>query len=202
MSEKIIGKQIRKARMERQLTQSDLGKKIGVTWEMISRYENGKSSSRKNLEKIAKVLSKPIQFFFGVEEAPITDEIARLSNLLESKRSELIRNTDVPLLESLGEFSLDDAVKLTHQRYTCPSWIRSSFRDIFAFKLDEVESDVVSAGVNDIGFFTSALGPLSGSYILLTRNGRLSIEKYSKGLEGKVIGTLLAIERRYIKLQV
>ena len=54
----MIGIQIKKARAEAQLTQSDLGGKIGVTWEMISRYENGQSSPRKNLEKISKVLKK------------------------------------------------------------------------------------------------------------------------------------------------
>ena len=65
MNDKIIGIQIKKARAEAQLSQTELGKKIGVTWEMISRYENGKSSPRKNLEKISKALGRPIQYFFG-----------------------------------------------------------------------------------------------------------------------------------------
>jgi len=143
MNDKRIGLQIKKARLESQMTQADIAKKIGVTWEMISRYENGKSSPRKNLEKIAEVLKKPIQYFFGVEEAPISDEIKRLTDLLIKKGSNLQQSVEVPLVETLEGFDINKAIKLTKQIYSCPTWIINNFKNIFAYKINEVISDVV-----------------------------------------------------------
>ncbi|MBN2015244.1 helix-turn-helix domain-containing protein [Candidatus Dojkabacteria bacterium] len=197
MQDKKIGLQIKKARAESQLSQSQLGKKIGVTWEMISRYENGKSSPRKNLEKIAKALGKPIQYFFGVEEVPLSDEIKRLSELLEKKGKALQKGAEVPFVESLEGFSLPKALKLTNQSYTCPGWIYSKYKKVFSYKLDEVESNVVSVGRGDIGFFSSSLKAKLGSYVLVKDVKNFRIEKYSKTLSKKIHAVLLAIEKRY-----
>ncbi|MFC1780215.1 helix-turn-helix domain-containing protein [Patescibacteria group bacterium] len=197
MKDKKIGVQIKKARSESQLTQSKLGKKIGVTWEMISRYENGKSSPRKNLEKLAKVLGKPIQYFFGVEEVPISDEIQKLSQLLEKKGAELQRGAEIPFVETLEGFSLQKALKLTSQTYSCPSWIYSKFKKVFAYKLDEVESDVVSIGKGDIGFFSQRVNARIGDYVMLKDNN-YKIDKFSRSMKKKVHAVLLAVEKRYI----
>lgn len=204
MKDSKIGIQIKKARAEGQLTQSELGEKIGVTWEMISRYENGKSSPRKNLERIAEILGKPIQYFFGVEEVPISDEIKRLTDLLIKRGTEFQRGADVPLIESLSEFSLPKALKLTNQIYSCPSWIFSKYKKIFAYKLDEVVSDIVSIGRGDIGFFSQNIQPKLRNYVLVkegtlrqAQGGKFKIEKYSKSFKKKVYAVLLAVEKRY-----
>jgi transcriptional regulator with XRE-family HTH domain len=199
MQNKKIGLQIKKARTEAQLTQGKLGKKIGVTWEMISRYENGKSSARKNIEKIAEILGKPIQYFFGVEEAPISDEIQRLAELLEKKGSELQKAAEVPFIESLEGFTLAKALTLTNQRYTCPAWIYSKFKKVFAYKLDEVQSDVVSVGVGDVGFFSQSAKVRLSDYVLVKDEGSFRIVKFSKSLSKKIYAVLLAVEKRYYK---
>jgi len=200
MNDKRIGLQIKKARLESQMTQADIAKKIGVTWEMISRYENGKSSPRKNLEKIAEVLKKPIQYFFGVEEAPISDEIKRLTDLLIKKGSNLQQSVEVPLVETLEGFDINKAIKLTKQIYSCPTWIINNFKNIFAYKINEVISDVVSIGKGDIGFFSKNLKPKVGNFVLLKRKRRLYIDRYSKSLSNKVYAVLLAIEKRYYRI--
>lgn len=197
MNDKKIGIQIKKARAEAQLTQSQLGTKIGVTWEMISRYENGKSSPHKNLEKIAKALGKPIQYFFGVEEEPISERIEKLADLLQKKGAELQKAAEVPFVESLEAFALPKALKLTNQTYSCPGWILARFKKVFAYKLDEVSSDVVSVGRGDIAFFSQSLKPKLGNYVLVKEGKLFRIEKYSKSLRRKVYAVLLAVEKRY-----
>ncbi len=199
MTDKKIGMQIKKARMEAQLTQDELGKKIGVTWEMVSRYENGRSSARQNLEKIAKVLGKPIQYFFGVEEAPITDEIKKLTDLLTKKGSDLLKGAEIPLIETLKGFTIQSALKLAKQSYLCPSWIYSKYKKLFAYRLDEVKSDVVSIGKDDLGYFSYLLKPKPGNFVLIKDKGNYKIEKYSKGMKNKVHSVLLAIEKKYIE---
>lgn len=197
MNDKKIGGQIKKARIEAHLTQGQLGKKIGVTWEMISRYENGKSSPRKNLEEIAKVLKRPIQYFFGVEEAPIGDEIKKLYELLQKRGAELGGSGKVPFIEYLEEFSLSKSLSLTKQNYLCPIWIYSQFKDLFALKLTNVNSDVVAIGADDIGFFSRGIKPEVNNYVLRYKDKRYIIEHYSGSPSKKIHGVLIAIEKKY-----
>ena len=199
MNDAKIGIQIKKARAEAQITQSELGKKIGVTWEMISRYENGKSSPRKNLENIAEVLGKPIQYFFGVEEVPIKEEIKRLTNLLEKKGEDLGRGAEVPLIEDLEDYDLDQSLSLTKQSYTSPSWIYSNFGNVFALKLDKVHSDVVNIGRGDVGYLTRDMVPEVGNYVLIKDRNIFRIDRYVKMLEG-VLAVLIAVEKRYVSI--
>lgn len=64
MDAKKLGKKIKIARIELDLTQTDLAKKIGAKQKSISRYENGISlPSLETLVKIAKVLKKPTSYF-------------------------------------------------------------------------------------------------------------------------------------------
>ena len=68
MDKKIVGKQIKKARTEKNLSQEELAQKIGVSRMMISRYEISSSDVPiEKLQKISKVLEKPISYFFGEE---------------------------------------------------------------------------------------------------------------------------------------
>jgi transcriptional regulator with XRE-family HTH domain len=199
MNDKKIGIQIKKARAEAQLTQSNLCNKIGVTWEMISRYENGKSSPRKNLEQIAKILGKPIQYFFGVEELPISDEIRRLTDLLMKKGMDLQKGIEIQLIENIGEFSLNKSLSYTKQTYSCPSWIYARYKKAFALKLDEIESDIVSITRGDIGYFSSEFNPRLGNYVIIKDGKKYRIDKYSKNIKGNISAVLVAIEKRYIK---
>ena len=64
MDVKKLGKKIKLARVELDLTQIGLAKKIGAKQKSISRYENGISlPSIETLVKIAKVLKKPAGYF-------------------------------------------------------------------------------------------------------------------------------------------
>ncbi|MFH0935604.1 MAG: helix-turn-helix transcriptional regulator [Candidatus Omnitrophota bacterium] len=64
MDAKKLGKKIKLARVELDLTQTDLAKKISAKQKSISRYETGLSMpSIETLMKISKALKKPAAYF-------------------------------------------------------------------------------------------------------------------------------------------
>ena len=64
MDAKKLGKKIKVARVELDLNQSELAKKIGAKQKSISRYENGLSMpSIETLMKVAKALKKTAGYF-------------------------------------------------------------------------------------------------------------------------------------------
>jgi len=64
MDPKKLGKKIKLARVEIDMTQADLAKATELMQKSISRYENGLSlPSLETLEKIAKKLKKPFGYF-------------------------------------------------------------------------------------------------------------------------------------------
>ncbi len=64
MNAKKLGKKIKLARVELDMTQADLAKATEIMQKSISRYENGLSlPSLESLEKIAKKLKKPFGYF-------------------------------------------------------------------------------------------------------------------------------------------
>jgi transcriptional regulator with XRE-family HTH domain len=64
-----IGARIKEAREEYGYTKPVLGKIVGVTFQQIIKYEDGRSRvAASTLYKIAKALGKPIAWFFeGIE---------------------------------------------------------------------------------------------------------------------------------------
>ena len=64
-----IGKRIRMLRLTRNLSQTDLAKRLGITFQQIQKYEKGTNRiGASRLQHIARVLSVPVSFFF--EDAP------------------------------------------------------------------------------------------------------------------------------------
>jgi transcriptional regulator with XRE-family HTH domain len=192
-----IGLQIKKARVEANMTQTELGKFLGVTWEMISRYENGKSSSRKNLEQISDALKKPIQYFFGVEEAPLRDEVKRLADLINKKGGELLNAHDIPFINQIGKNTLLKALKTTEKKYKVPQWIRTRFDKVFALKLTGIKSEDVDISRGDVGYFTQEHVSKKGKYVLVRKGKGYVVKKYSKVVR-HFAATLIAIERKYV----
>ncbi len=64
MDAKKLGKKLKLARVELDMTQADLAETTGIMQKSISRYETGLSlPSLETLEKIAKKLKKPFGYF-------------------------------------------------------------------------------------------------------------------------------------------
>ena len=64
-----VGRRIRLQRTSRGISQADLGKKIGVTFQQVQKYEKGANRvGASRLTRIAKVLGVPVSTFFGGPE--------------------------------------------------------------------------------------------------------------------------------------
>ena len=61
-----VGRRIRVQRMARGISQTELGEKIGVTFQQVQKYEKGANRvGASRLTRIAKVLGVPVSAFFG-----------------------------------------------------------------------------------------------------------------------------------------
>jgi transcriptional regulator with XRE-family HTH domain len=71
-----IGKRIRALRLERGLSQTELGNLLGITFQQIQKYEKGANRvAAGRLERIAEALDVPITFFYsGSEKRSRADE--------------------------------------------------------------------------------------------------------------------------------
>jgi transcriptional regulator with XRE-family HTH domain len=76
-----IGKRIRALRLERGLSQTELGNLLGVTFQQIQKYEKGANRvAAGRLQRVAEALEVPITFFYAgntteTHETPETDTV-------------------------------------------------------------------------------------------------------------------------------
>ena len=85
----VIGEQIKKYRIERNITQEQLGELIGVTTQAVSRWERGGTPDAEILPSIAEVLGVNIDALFGREEHSFSLMLAR--KLCQMPREEAYR---------------------------------------------------------------------------------------------------------------
>jgi transcriptional regulator with XRE-family HTH domain len=61
-----VGSRIRSQRLVRRMSQTELGRRVGVTFQQVQKYEKGRNRvSASRLQRIADVLNVPVAFFFG-----------------------------------------------------------------------------------------------------------------------------------------
>lgn len=66
----LVGKRIRTQRLVRKMSQSELGKQLGITFQQIQKYESGVNRvGAGRLQLIAKIFEMPVNVFFGEDEA-------------------------------------------------------------------------------------------------------------------------------------
>lgn len=83
----VIGKRVKQARKEKNMTQSKLADELGVTVGYISQVENGvKCFNLKRFDHVGKVLEKPTGYFIESTEEPESSEylILEIVNMLKS----------------------------------------------------------------------------------------------------------------------
>ena len=112
-----VGEKIRSQRLVRRLSQTDLGKKVGITFQQIQKYEKGVNRvGAGRLQRIAEVLDVPVSFFFegASGHGPEADNINEGLGFLESAaavrvvrafaeiKDQQIRRAIVTLLEELA----------------------------------------------------------------------------------------------------
>ena len=103
-----IGEKIRKLRLTKGLSQKDLAKYVGVTYQQIQNYEKGKSKIPVDrLIKIAEALEVSLDFFlkeFDNNHDKVSEsELALLRTYYKSINSERVRKQILSLLKVLSE---------------------------------------------------------------------------------------------------
>jgi len=183
MDSKDIGIQIKHLRHIAGITQKELAEKIGTTWEMVSRYETGKSSPLRKLNEIASALKTDMSSLLKrstVEDAHISYQ----------------RNT-IPLLTDPFP-KLSDALKETKQFYTAPDWIIHS--SVKPFAVDASLVTMRTAKINPNGvLFISSEKPTSSSELVLTQSKSLLTVSpaSSRNPRHTLLGTVIAWEQRF-----
>ena len=81
-----VGMRIKLARVMANMSQTDLGEHIGVTFQQVQKYESGKNRvGAGRLEKIADLLKQPIPWFYGdTEERRRGAFAARQADILQT----------------------------------------------------------------------------------------------------------------------
>lgn len=105
-----IGQKIKKARLERGLTQQELGDLVGVQKSAIAKYENGRvvNIKRSTLQKIAKALNiRPSELIFTESPKDTADLHVRI--LTDFELMETIK--DYYLLSEENQRMIRDLVK-------------------------------------------------------------------------------------------
>ena len=107
--DKVIGSRIRAARVMRNLSQTDLGDKVGVSFQQIQKYENAANRvSGSRLLMIAKELDVPITYFYeNLEGAEGTTEIStpamRAARILSEMPDGALKDQIYQLIKAAGQ---------------------------------------------------------------------------------------------------
>jgi transcriptional regulator with XRE-family HTH domain len=183
MNYNAIGKKIRNKREEIKLTQKDLAEKVGVSWEMISRYERGVSSPLHRISSIAEALNS------SVAELLQEGNIPNLKETTEGNR--------VPLFTNLPQ-NMNFNRTATYY-YAAPDWILQKFEKVFALdpKVPEIKTAMLS-GKGPL-FIYQTQDAQVGDIVLIRVNNKLLIDKYDDDFStDSIIGVVLAEEKRFI----
>ena len=101
---KTLGGKIKKLRQSNDMSQTDLGKAIKLTFQQIQKYENGKNRvSTEKLNDISKVFNvSPLVFFPSADMAvdwPTSDEECKLLSVFRKIKSEYHRSKIFRMIE-------------------------------------------------------------------------------------------------------
>lgn len=183
MEQKDIGLRIKHQRLAAEITQKHLAEKIGTTWEMISRYETGKSSPLRKIGQIAEALDVPVSTLLG-------------DSSLEDGTIPYFRNT-IPLITATFS-DLKSALEETKQFYSAPDWIVHTGTRPFAIDASIILLHTVKIEKNGI-LYLSSEKTVSPDDLVLTHDGTSPIiQPYSmRKTSAKVLGVVLAWEKRF-----
>lgn len=110
--DQLIGQQIRLRRTHCGLTQTGLGKRLGVSFQQIQKYETGANRVHSSaLYEMSLILKVPVEFFFSALPNPIRDgaemspewagRLAYVSTLEGQHLVDALRNLPVPVRGSI-----------------------------------------------------------------------------------------------------
>jgi transcriptional regulator with XRE-family HTH domain len=111
----LVGSRIRMFRKGRKLSQAQLGKKLGVTFQQVQKYENGKNrAGASRLQMISTALNVPVGQFFTDDAGtsrtaakPLTfdPQALRLAEAFTRLNDKELRNSILDMVEAMARKS-------------------------------------------------------------------------------------------------
>jgi len=186
MKHENIGRKIRFYRQKLKLTQQDLADKIGVTWEMISRYERGNSSPMEKVPDIAKALN------LNIAELVTEPETATKKGLIISAENL------APLFVTIPK---DHKFKPDNTQYfhTISEWMLK--KDISTFVIEPAITKIKSNRINHDGplFISPNTEPKDSSLVLAFEQDDLLVDVVSNFSVGATfVGVVIGQEVRFV----
>ena len=106
MEYKLLGKKIKKARLEKNLTQEDFAEKLDLSVSFICQVESGKKKfNLKRLVEVSTILEKPINYFIDGYEVQDNDEITQIIKIL-NKMSNIKQKLSLEIIKVI--YSIDE----------------------------------------------------------------------------------------------
>jgi transcriptional regulator with XRE-family HTH domain len=118
-----VGGQLRLRRAQAGLTQTELGTKVGLSFQAVQKYETGENRiSASRLYQLARILDVSMAYFFeGLDESGRTEEAASASDLTRKEASMVLgayygikdprlRSACLLIMARMAERSADDGV--------------------------------------------------------------------------------------------
>lgn len=185
MTDSEIGSLIRQSRKKVGMTQSELAAALGVTWEMVSRYERGKSSALLKLLDIARILGVPLSYFFAEAKNGL-----HVSQPVGNYVTELF----VPIISYVSPELQDLYAQLRLTTEGSKVIVPPSMRIHFALKLGEGSNVRVTSpallpkGLALCRFVERELQ--GGDTVLVSKNGLVSIDVFPV-LQGTILAQVV-----------
>lgn len=202
VNDKKLGIKLKQARLESGLSQEQVGAQLGVTWEMISRYENGRTSPLKHLESLANVYKKPISFFLGADEKDpesfsIDKFVARLKD--EGIGFSTATKNVIKLIDHFSGRGIERDLMNSDSYYEVSTALTNNYPNAFALKInDRIDSQIKNElKDNDIAIFTPTTEANEDEIVIGYDGIKYKLMPYDpKGLDTP-LAALVLIERRF-----
>jgi HTH-type transcriptional regulator, competence development regulator len=116
----VLGDRLRKLRLDKKLTQEELGKKINVTKVSISGYENGnRTPDTETLQKLADFFNVTTDYLLGRTDNPNPPErddkelgtLAKINQLIKEYGIEQMGFFDIEKWKHLSEEEIEEIIK-------------------------------------------------------------------------------------------
>lgn len=174
-----IAENIKRYRERANMTQQQLADKVGVSWEMISRYEREESLPYKKLDEISKALNVP------------------KSQLLEKHVPDKYSGMDykIPLFLHIplsNKFNSNQ----TNYYYVCPEWILKRDKECIAIDTSLIDSSEENFKMNGVIYVSKQIKPQRNDWVIVKENKALIVKMY-EGNDTNTLGKVLAQEIRY-----
>jgi transcriptional regulator with XRE-family HTH domain len=174
-----IAENIKRYRERANMTQQQLADKVGVSWEMISRYEREESLPYKKLDEISKALNVP------------------KSQLLEKHVPDKYSSMDykIPLFLHIP-LSNKFTSSQTNYYYVCPEWILKRDKECIAIDTSLIDSNEENFKMNGVIYVSKQIKPQRNDWVVVRENRRLIVKMYDENSKN-ILGKILAQEVRY-----